>query len=198
MTNTRLELITPSTVEPVELDEAKNFCKVTCEDDDLLIASFITAARQYVETYTRRSLLQQTWKLYLDFFPCNRIIHLPKSPLVSVTSVTYNDEDSVNQTFDATNYTVDVNDTRPARIILKENTLWPYTDRNGNAVQVTFLAGYQSNTDVVPPETLRVAMFQLIRNWYENRDVMTPMKMTEVPQTLNVLLNSERMPEDNV
>ena len=43
------------TSEPVTLAEAKNFLRVTITDDDLLISSLITAAREACEAFTGRS-----------------------------------------------------------------------------------------------------------------------------------------------
>lgn len=56
-------------VEPITLAEAKAHAVVEFDDDDALIGVYITAARRYVETRLRSSLITQTWVLYLDGFP---------------------------------------------------------------------------------------------------------------------------------
>src|SRR4051794_4197557 len=65
----RLVQITPPSVEPVTLAEAKLHCKVDFTDDDALITSLIAAARMVCETRLRQALVTQTWVLYLDSFP---------------------------------------------------------------------------------------------------------------------------------
>jgi Phage gp6-like head-tail connector protein len=65
----RLVLITPPSVEPVSLTEAKLHARVEYPDDDALISSLITSARRYCETALRGALITQTWALMLDSFP---------------------------------------------------------------------------------------------------------------------------------
>ena len=57
-------------------------------EDDTLLASLITAAREYVEDFTGRALINQTWNGYLDKFPA-QFIELPKPELRSVGFVKY-------------------------------------------------------------------------------------------------------------
>lgn len=65
----RLKLITPPSVEPVTLAEAKLHARIEIDDDDTLVTSLIIAARRYCETVLRSALITQTWTLYLDGFP---------------------------------------------------------------------------------------------------------------------------------
>lgn len=57
-----LQLVTPPAGEPVSLAEAKQHLRVDGGDDDLLIGSLITAARQAAETKTGRQLITARWK----------------------------------------------------------------------------------------------------------------------------------------
>jgi hypothetical protein len=65
----RLVQITPPTVEPVTLAEAKLHARIEYSDDDALVTSLITAARRYCETAIRAAFITQTWTLMLDSFP---------------------------------------------------------------------------------------------------------------------------------
>src|SRR3954471_23227089 len=93
-------------IEPVTLQEAKDFARVDGLEDDGLIASLIVTARQLAELATRRALITQTWVLKADAFPRARgnggwrfarrnapddSIRLPLPPLQSVTSIRYVD-----------------------------------------------------------------------------------------------------------
>ena len=119
-----LTLVTPPQYEPVSLDEAKDHLRVTASDDDVRITGYITAARKWVENYLGRALITQTWDKWLNQFPSSypytalyiepetyhsedNIIEIQKAPLQSVTSITYTDENGVDQTLSTSIYTVD-------------------------------------------------------------------------------------------
>ncbi len=87
-----LKLITGPTEEPVSLAEAKAQLREKTTDNDTEITSLIPRARQYVEDFTHRALITQTWELALDAFPAWAIC-VPKAPLASVTSIQYVDVD---------------------------------------------------------------------------------------------------------
>ena len=64
------------TLEPITLAEAKAHARIEIADDDtaaplnnMLVASFIRAARLSVESILKSALLVQQWTLYLDSFP---------------------------------------------------------------------------------------------------------------------------------
>ncbi len=66
-----LILISPPAVEPVSLSELKEFLKVDPDDtsQDNVLATLGMAARSWCEVFTARRFVQQTWRLYMDFFP---------------------------------------------------------------------------------------------------------------------------------
>src|ERR1700733_11358885 len=66
-----LILITPPAVEPVSLSELKEFLKVDPTDttQDNVLATLAMAARSWCEVFTARRFVQQTWALFMDFFP---------------------------------------------------------------------------------------------------------------------------------
>jgi hypothetical protein len=72
-----LQLITPAAEEPVSLAEAKRHLRVESADDDALIASLISAARQAAETLTGRQFVTARWKLVLDSFPGPSLMGVP-------------------------------------------------------------------------------------------------------------------------
>lgn len=106
-----LKLITAPTIEPVTLEEIKEHCRIDGAEDDNLLTSLITVARQEAEKITRRQLITATWELRLDHFPggCfigsgntnqlsyskklipgrgdSQTIYLPMPPLQSVTPI---------------------------------------------------------------------------------------------------------------
>ena len=158
-------------VEPVTLDEAKAQCRVDLSDDDALITALIVAAREYLEGLDWRAWMTQTVEYWLDDWPRNFVIDLPRPPVQSVTSIKYYDIHDAEFTFASTNYFVDTI-TEPARIGLNWNCNWPPESlRAVNAVCVTYVAGWPAQEYF--PQRLKQAMLLLIGHWYENREAST-------------------------
>jgi uncharacterized phiE125 gp8 family phage protein len=137
--------------------------------EDALISGLITAAREYCEGFTRRSMATQTIKAYADAFPCVDYIELPRPPLQSVTSVKYKDSAGTETTMTATtDYLVDT-DSDVGRIVLPYGGTWPSaTLYPMNPITVEYVAGYNASNPI--PETLKLAMLLLIGHWYNNRE----------------------------
>ena len=178
------ETSAPST-EPLTTAEAKQHFRVDHDEEDSLIDRCVTTARQQVESFTRRALINTTFTLKLDAFPHQ--IRPPRSPLSSVSSVTYLDTNGDSQTLSTDVYGVDT-DTEPGRIYLKYNQVWPDTREIENAVTVTFVAGYGSATTSIPTNLLS-AVALLAAHYYEFREpVIAGAIPTVVPMGIDRLL----------
>lgn len=191
-----LTLTSAPATEPVSLAEAKQHLRVDFADDDTLIGSLITAARMMCESQLNQSFVTQSWRLTLDRFPCEGVIHVPRTPLQSVTSITYKDVAGNTQTMSSTLYDVDVA-SRPGRIAPSYNTFWPVTygflwpvsRAQIAAVQVTFVAGYGDASAV--PEQVKLAIKMMVGSWYENREaVVVGQTGSELPMAVQALLMS--------
>lgn len=134
------QVIKEPTVEPVAVDEVKTHLRVDTTDEDALIGVYISAARRWVETYTRRSLVRQTRRYRLDRFE-GAAIELPNSPLRAVDAITYVDSNGAEQTWTSTLYRVDADSDIP-RIEPAYGESWPTTRDAVNAVSVQYSAGY--------------------------------------------------------
>lgn len=129
----------------VSIPELKNHAKADVDilDDDALIRVQISAASVVIETATganssrNRVLLATTFELKLNCFSYGCIV-IPKVPLITVTSITYVDNNGVTQTLGTDIYVVDIAN---ARIHLAYGQVWPSTRNQPNAVTVTFVAG---------------------------------------------------------
>ncbi|RFP32422.1 phage head-tail connector protein [Duganella sp. BJB476] len=148
-------LIQPSG-EPIHLIEAKNDRRVDDFADDSKIKSLIVAARQAVESKTRRQLLHARFQLVLDRFPCGAYpalpnavnlpgyaIQLPRSPVVDVVSIQYIDMAGVLQTMPPADYVVN-SAMEPAIITPCFGKIWPIPLPQIGSVLVTYDAGYAS------------------------------------------------------
>jgi uncharacterized phiE125 gp8 family phage protein len=151
-----LQLITPAAEEPVSLAEAKRHLRVESADDDALIGSLISAARQAAETLTGRQFVTARWKLVLDSFPGPSLmgvpaglpfslpahaILLPKCPVQSVFAIRYLDMAGTTQTMPRADYTADTA-CEPARVTPVFGSAWPVSLPQIGAVVLVFAAGY--------------------------------------------------------
>lgn len=173
------KLITPPSVEPVSLEEVKAHARIDGSTEDSLLTALIVAARQWVESYTKRALIQQSWQLWFDeadLFSCfgrceppcvPAYLEIPRPPLIDVTQVLYYDEEGVSTVWDARYYYLD-NARAPGRLVLCNDALWPAPVRRLNGLAVDYNAGYGAQASDVP-EALRLAIRQLAAFWYEQR-----------------------------
>lgn len=186
-----LTLKTPPSTEPVSLKEAKNHCRVDDDitNDDSLIRSFIKAARQKAETYTRRQLITATYELHLDAFPYT--ISPPRPPLIDVTSITYWDADGVEQTVPSDDYQVDVAST-VGRIRPNIDKSWPSTYGEMGDVVVEYIAGYGGRDQV--PDQIKSAILLIVGHLYEHREtVIVGTGAVPLPEGANDLLYPYRI-----
>lgn len=162
----RTKLFTPPTDEPVSIAEAKLHARIDDDTDNAAVAGMIKAARELAETYTRRAFVTQTWQLFMDGFPSERFIELPRPPLQSVTHVkTYTDAD-VATVFAASNYYVDTV-TAPGRLVLRDGASWPDVARVANGVEIQYVVGY--GTPDLVPGSIKMGVLHLIAWLYEHR-----------------------------
>ena len=189
-------LITAPSVEPLTLAEAKLYLRVDATTENSLITGMIVAARQWVETYTRRSLVTQTWDFrYHDFMDTREPLLLPKAPLQSVTSITYLDEDGVSQTLASSNYTVRAFSGATAGrgyVELNDDVSLPslYTDAMF-PVTVRAVCGYGAAADV--PDGIKMAIYLMMGDLYEQRQETMMSVSSKTKTTIERLLGPYRL-----
>lgn len=140
----------------------------TSAEDDL-ITDIIKTAREYVEDYTRRALLTQTWEYYLDAFPTANYIRLPFGNLQSVTSIKYKDSDGTETAMTVTtDYLVEANGQRCGRIVLPYSVSWPSTTLYpSNPITIKYVCGWTAAALV--PLKIKTAVKMIAAKLYENR-----------------------------
>jgi len=195
-----VSLVTEPVQEPLTLAEAKVFLRVDGTSDDALIGMLITAARQWVETYTRRALITQTWDCrFWDFPQIGQSLVIPKAPLASVTSITYTDENSVEQTWASSNYAVQVLAGPTAgrgSIRTTPATSYPATLTDSEwPVTVRVVCGYGASQASVP-SGIRSAVALLLGDLYTQRqETVVGVSSSKIQTTLEKLLGPYRLPE---
>lgn len=168
----KLNISSPSTVLSISLEEVKDHLRVDCDDEDALLSGYIRAETENVEQVLNRSLVTQTVDLYLDAFPSDGTVDLPRSPVQSVTGVNYTTQGSsgvYGSTVGAAQYTADIFST-PARVVRRSTGEWPTADlETDNPIRVRYTAGYgDMGSDV--PEAIRTAILLRVGDRYWNRE----------------------------
>ncbi len=215
------QLVTPPAVEPVSLAQAKLHLRLppTYTVDDSLVTALISAAREYCERKTNRAFFNQTWVRTLDFFPLyghakatrtpterdnwpygtwywdKVTIDLPYPRTVSVTSITYLDNNADEQTLPTTAYNVDTTSV-PARIAPAQGLFWPILNNYiPGSVKITFVAGsYGDGVETNNcPKSIMQAMLLLIGHWYEHREAASELPLKNIPLAVDALLGIHKV-----
>jgi hypothetical protein len=181
-------LITAPSSEPVTLQEAKSWARITDDEENALINTLIVAARQEAEKYLRSVLITQTWELTIDlcsgslddklgdgvyqiaiselYGSLPNAISLPYAPIQSITSVKYYDLNNTEATYSSDNYTLD---TAGGRLLLNYGAVWPSNMRRNASLKIRYVAGYGTGANV--PAQIKIAMMGYVQSMYESRGV---------------------------
>lgn len=195
-----LTLVTAPASEPVTLNEVKDHLRIAhgVTDQDSYLTGLITAARMQAELFTRRQFITATYRKVMDRFPRgyyevqnraavvtqmetlsqeDKAIYLPRPPLISVTSIQYQDTDLNWQTLDSSNYIV-VTDWTPGKLyptISPGGGYWPATTIQPAAVKIEYTCGYGSSGSYVP-EMVKLAIKEIIRAIFDGADLAKAME----------------------
>jgi len=179
-------IVTAPALEPVTLAEAKDYLRVDSSDEDALIQALIKAAREWVEHYTGRALISQTWDAFWDTW-CDPFI-APLSPLQSVTTLKYTDDNGTQQTLANTVYSVDT-DAVPGKVWLAYNQTWPTARAIPNTIEMRFISGHGDNPSDVP-HSIRTAIKILCDDrWQHRESEVIGASVEELPVVQNLLCN---------
>ena len=158
---------------PITLANAKDHMYVTIADDDVLIQDMIDTATLMCENYTALQLVDATYIQTQDEW--TDIICFLKSPISSLTSIKYYDEDNVQQTLDPLIYELD-DFQLPNQLVRNQDTTLPTAFNKVNTIQIEYIAGYGTI-----PEPLRSWIKIQVATFYENRENFTAIKMNDLP-----------------
>jgi uncharacterized phiE125 gp8 family phage protein len=174
---------TPPTDEPIALEEAKLYLRVDGSEEDLLIATLITAARQSIESSCERALMPQVWTERQATFPA--AVELRGGLVDTVNSVKYVDADGVVQTLDSAAYKVSFNTSTPTVLPVGK---WPA----GTDIEVEYSLGYPDAMTV--PAAIRAAMLIMVADMYAHREVsLVGLRITENSAVFRLLFPYKRV-----
>jgi uncharacterized phiE125 gp8 family phage protein len=181
-----LRLVTAGTSPAVSLAEAKKHVHAEFyEDDDAYLTALVAAATRSSERWLGIAIANQTWELRLDDFPDGKIV-LPRSPLVSVDSVEFDDEANAETAYeDFREFGVATEDAGYIMPAIDED--WPATNGEPECVRITFTAGLAA---VVPD--IKHALLLLVGDWFEHREDAVEAALKPMPNSAAALLMSYR------
>jgi hypothetical protein len=120
-------------------------------------------------------------------------IQLPKGPVRSIVSVTYQDETGADVVLASDQYRLSTSG-RMALLWPAYGVSWPSCRTDVDSVRVRYTAGYPS-ADSPPqevPEPIRQAMHLFIGHYFANRDAVDLNTLTELPLGVRYLLGKYR------
>lgn len=182
------QVTTQPTLEPVTLQEVKDWSRIAHNFEDGEIAALIKGLRRDAERWTGRQFFTATLTAKLDEFPDgNDPIILDFPPLQSVTSLQYVDEDGVTQTMAAADYVVDTA-SEPGKIDLAYGESWPTPRDEPNAITIVFIAGWSTIEAI--PDQIKLYLRMACRWMLNNREG------GEVPESFKWMLEPWRIVSD--
>lgn len=140
-----------------------------------LIESYVDAALEWAEDFTRRSVFSQQYSLTLP--SAGQVIELPRPPLLEVSRVSVDGRDLEPDAYEVRA------ECWPGVLELKEPP--------SGEVAIRFTAGYDEDS---LPRQIRQAVLLLVGHWYEHRqEVSLGLNAMEVPMGAKALLWMTRM-----
>lgn len=141
-------------VLPVSLGDLKDQLRIEHNDQDRLLLTKIQAATYEIEGYIEAAVIHRGFVLRLPRFPSVTLdddasLPISNPPLVSVSSITYLDENGVLQLLDPASYRVSRAGLYP-NVLPVINSYWPSTLDVDDAVTLEYIAGWASKPSEVP------------------------------------------------
>jgi len=199
-----VSIVTGESVDVVTTAQIKSNLRIANSDSthDTQIEICRDASISVAKEYLQKSLMNRTLKLSLDNIPFadsilpekegittgpfleyrQRSVNLPFSPLVSVSSVKTFDDSDNETTMASSRYYVDTS-SEYGRVILRTGETWDDMLRVGNAIEITYVAGYGTVATSVPAG-IRQGIIVLASHYFENPEMVIKGQNTSVIPTL--------------
>ena len=179
-----LELVTPPTTEPLSLAEAKAHAVIPEDliDDDVLLGTYLTAAREYCEQFTSRVFAEATYRQIYTGFP-GAVLCAYRAPVASWGAFEYLGLDGT--TWTPVESSLYYASTASARIVLNNGLSWPTPFDRVENVRVTYTAA----PSAAVPQSVLQAIRLLFTEFCAHREAsMTTASVLEAPFGVRALL----------
>lgn len=182
-------LLTAPAAEPLSLVDAKRFLRVEHGDDDAIISSLVSAARNHVEALTRSALIAQTWRLVLDRWPDGGRIVPRIGPLRALAVARVFSAANEASAIDPEIFVIDA----ATGVIAAPSWSLPVPGRSVAGIELDLDVGFGASGADVPP-TLLQAIRMLVAHWYENRGLIAiGQSVLMMPASVNAMISSHRV-----
>ncbi len=148
----------------VDLAEAKNYLRVTTDDDDQKIQATIEAATQLIESHTNKTFISKHRAITGESFASLK--YIPGQPIQAVVAVRYYDTANILQTLGSSVWGTRSEHGQTILSLLPGQS-WPVVYARPDAVRVDWFAGYGDAPSQVPA-LARAAVLMLTRWMYDN------------------------------
>jgi len=140
----QIEILTDLTTEPVTLQEAKDYMRISSNAEDDLIEELITSARERIEKFTGLSLGEKTLKAYWFYYHIPS--EIPYGPITLINSVVDDNDVDVEYTARGLQY----------KVLEAYSTV---------GLAIEYEAGF-----TIVPKGLKLAILKQVSTDYENRE----------------------------
>jgi uncharacterized phiE125 gp8 family phage protein len=189
------------TLEPLDLEEVKKQRRFTSTSIDTLFDMWMGASRQDFESETGVQLLTATREYALDATPCADRIEIPRPPLRSIVSITYDDDSGVEQTFDSANYVVLPRQSDPQEfdtfptpgyVALVSGASWPTVTCRRQALRIRYICGFGDAPGAVP-ELIQYALFMFVGTAHKYAESLQELRGSNlsIPGVDNVMMRAK-------
>lgn len=161
-------LTTPPSAEPITLAEVKAHLRLDDGNEDALLSSLITTAREHLERTTGLCLIAQSWRLCIDLWPRDGILQIVKHPVQAIENITVYDHAGAPVEVLLEDHLLD-GEARPARLWLRNP---PVPGQVMNGIEIEFVAGF-GETGVDVPDSLKQAMLLHVAHMFAYRGVVS-------------------------
>lgn len=155
--------VTPPAIEPVTIDEARAYLRITNDSENELLQSLIKTARETVEARAGLALVTQSWRLHIDRWPRSNRLALYRYPVTSIDAITAYLPDGTPVAFDVDDWKLQQAG-RPQRLYLQARA--DMASLSGLEIDLT--AGFGADAAAVP-DVLKQAILVLVAHLYEFR-----------------------------
>lgn len=175
----RIKLVAAPTQEPVTLQEAKDWARISDDSLDGIITGLIKSGREEAEKYIQWVLMEQIWELSFDTLP-SMPIEVPRIPLQVLDAVKIIDTNGAELAMDINDFVVS---SRSGKVYFRKDKTWPaVTLQKYDSVIFTYKAGYTAPQKI--PEAIKSAIKLYVSHRIDNPE------STDVPTAFYNLLNS--------
>lgn len=171
-----LRIVSEPSVDIVTVPEMKTFLKLddVSSEEDEYIALCIRSARDWVEQYTKKGVVEAQREYIVDL--TNKyFVELPRPPLKTIEHVYVTDYTGTESEIAASGYKLDRG--------IEPNVLY-FSNAVGESVRILYTSGYTPET---VPGNIKLAVMTLGGTRYDNRT------SAEIPPAVNQLLSGYRI-----